>query len=66
MPLAVVLPVSTDEVRAVLKFCHDNGVKVVPACSMQHGQQIREQPKHLLKAMGFVVKDVPEGHICCG
>ncbi len=36
------------------------------ACSMQHGQQIREEPKKLLKAAGFVVKDVPEGHICCG
>lgn len=36
------------------------------ACSLQHGQQIRDEPKRLLKAMGFVVKDVPEGHICCG
>ena len=36
------------------------------ACSMQHGQQIREEPKKLLKQAGFVVKDVPEGHICCG
>jgi glycolate oxidase iron-sulfur subunit len=36
------------------------------ACSMQHGQQIKEQPKKLLRAMGFKVKDVPEGHICCG
>ncbi|MDJ1157914.1 glycolate oxidase subunit GlcF [Chelatococcus sp. SYSU_G07232] len=36
------------------------------ACSMQHGQQIREEPKRLLKQAGFVVKDVPEGHICCG
>lgn len=36
------------------------------ACSMQHGQQIREDPKKLLKQAGFVVKDVPEGHICCG
>ncbi len=36
------------------------------ACSMQHGQQIREEPKALLKAAGFAVKDVPEGHICCG
>jgi glycolate oxidase iron-sulfur subunit len=36
------------------------------ACSMQHGQQIREEPKRLLKGSGFVVKDVPEGHICCG
>jgi glycolate oxidase iron-sulfur subunit len=36
------------------------------ACSMQHGQQIRTEPKALLKRAGFVVKDVPEGHICCG
>ncbi len=30
MPLAVVLPSSTAEVSAILRFCHDNGVKVVP------------------------------------
>jgi len=36
------------------------------ACSMQHGQQLRDEPKKLLKAAGFNVKDVPEGHICCG
>jgi glycolate oxidase iron-sulfur subunit len=36
------------------------------ACSMQHGQQIRTEPKALLKQAGFTVKDVPEGHICCG
>ena len=36
------------------------------ACSMQHGQRITDVPKHLLRAAGFAVKDVPEGHICCG
>ena len=36
------------------------------ACSMQHGQSIRTEPKTLLKQAGFTVKDVPEGHICCG
>ena len=36
------------------------------ACSMQHGQKITRQPKDLLKAAGFQVKDVPEGHLCCG
>ena len=36
------------------------------ACSLQHGQQVKEPPKRLLRAVGFVVKDVPEGHICCG
>lgn len=36
------------------------------ACSMQHGQKITQQPKQLLKAAGFTVRDVPEGHLCCG
>ena len=36
------------------------------ACSLQHGQQIRSEPKALLAAAGFAVKDVPEGHLCCG
>lgn len=36
------------------------------ACSMQHGQQIRDEPKRLLQRAGFTVRDVPEGHICCG
>ena len=30
LPLAVVLPRSTEEVSAVLRYCHDHGVKVVP------------------------------------
>ena len=36
------------------------------ACSMQHGQKITEEPKRLLREAGFEVRDVPEGHICCG
>jgi glycolate oxidase iron-sulfur subunit len=36
------------------------------ACSMQHGQAIRVQPKQLLSQAGFTVEDVPEGHLCCG
>jgi glycolate oxidase iron-sulfur subunit len=36
------------------------------ACSMQHGQRIRSEPKALLQAAGFTVLDVPEGHLCCG
>lgn len=36
------------------------------ACSMQHGQKIKDQPKNLLAAAGFTVVDVPEGHLCCG
>jgi glycolate oxidase iron-sulfur subunit len=36
------------------------------ACSMQHGQRITTLPKILLKKAGFEVRDIPEGHICCG
>ena len=36
------------------------------ACSMQHGQRIREAPKVLLRQAGFEVAEVPEGHLCCG
>jgi glycolate oxidase iron-sulfur subunit len=36
------------------------------ACSLQHGQRIIRQPKELLTRLGFVVKDVPDGHLCCG
>jgi glycolate oxidase iron-sulfur subunit len=36
------------------------------ACSLQHGQRITRQPKDLLAKLGFSVKDVPEGHLCCG
>ena len=36
------------------------------ACSLQHGQQIREEPKRLLRQAGFMVLDPPEGHLCCG
>ncbi|MFL5101642.1 MAG: glycolate oxidase subunit GlcF, partial [Xanthobacteraceae bacterium] len=36
------------------------------ACSLQHAQKIVGAPKELLCKMGFVVKDVPEGHLCCG
>jgi glycolate oxidase iron-sulfur subunit len=36
------------------------------ACSLQHGQRVTRQPKQLLAALGFVVRDVPDGHLCCG
>jgi len=36
------------------------------ACSLQHGQKITLAPKELLSKNGFVVKDVPESHLCCG
>jgi len=36
------------------------------ACSLQHGQRVRTQPKALLAQAGFEVLEVPEAHICCG
>ena len=36
------------------------------ACSLQHGQKVHREPKALLARLGFGVRDVPEGHLCCG
>jgi glycolate oxidase iron-sulfur subunit len=36
------------------------------ACSLQHGQRVRTQPKALLAQAGFEVVDFPEAHLCCG
>lgn len=37
-----------------------------PACSLQHGQGIVDEPKSLLTQAGFSVVDIGEAHICCG
>jgi glycolate oxidase iron-sulfur subunit len=52
-----------------LRPTQQNGDIVVAyhsACSLQHGQKITQAPKELLSKNGFVVKDVPESHLCCG
>ena len=36
------------------------------ACSMQHGQRVIDEPRALLAAAGFAVREIGEGHICCG
>jgi len=36
------------------------------ACSMQHGQKVERPPRELLTRAGFVVKEIAEGHLCCG
>ncbi|MDP2410764.1 MAG: glycolate oxidase subunit GlcF [Pseudolabrys sp.] len=36
------------------------------ACSLQHGQKIVREPKDLLSKFGFIVKDIADGHLCCG
>jgi glycolate oxidase iron-sulfur subunit len=47
---------------------HNAGLTVAyhAACSLQHGQKVVRPPKELLSNLGFVVKDVPESHLCCG
>ncbi len=36
------------------------------ACSMQHGQGVDAVPRALLAGAGFDVKEIAEGHLCCG
>ncbi|WP_096786741.1 glycolate oxidase subunit GlcF [Rhodobacter sp. CZR27] len=36
------------------------------ACSLQHGQRIRQAPKDLLKRAGFEVTEPADPHLCCG
>ncbi|HUQ53087.1 MAG TPA: heterodisulfide reductase-related iron-sulfur binding cluster, partial [Gammaproteobacteria bacterium] len=36
------------------------------ACSMQHGQKVEREPRALLTAAGFEVREIAEGHLCCG
>ncbi|MBM3557316.1 MAG: glycolate oxidase subunit GlcF [Alphaproteobacteria bacterium] len=36
------------------------------ACSLQHGQRVLTEPKALLARAGFTVREVAEGHLCCG
>jgi glycolate oxidase iron-sulfur subunit len=36
------------------------------ACSMQHGQKLDALPRALLASAGFTVKEIAEGHLCCG
>ena len=36
------------------------------ACSLQHGQKVIAEPRRVLGQAGFAVRDVPEGHFCCG
>ncbi len=36
------------------------------ACSLQHGQRVRNAPKDLLTKAGFTVVEPGESHLCCG
>jgi glycolate dehydrogenase iron-sulfur subunit len=63
--------------RDVSEFIHENimlecvsrpSLKVAyhPACSLAHGQRVTEAPKKMLSEAGFLLKDIPESHLCCG
>ncbi|WP_420134009.1 glycolate oxidase subunit GlcF [Rhodopseudomonas sp.] len=55
------------ELELMPQQAHDNLVVAYhSACSLQHGQKITRLPKELLSKTGFVVKDIPESHLCCG
>jgi len=36
------------------------------ACSLQHGQRVDAAPRALLAQAGFSVREIAEGHLCCG
>ena len=36
------------------------------ACSLTHGQRVTDAPKTMLSQAGFMLIDIPEGHLCCG
>jgi glycolate oxidase iron-sulfur subunit len=37
-----------------------------PACSLQHGQKLRDVPARLLRDCGFQVRMPADAHLCCG
>ena len=36
------------------------------ACSLEHGQRVRTEPRALLAKAGFAVREPRESHLCCG
>lgn len=47
-------------------LAHPPAIAWHSACSLQHGQQVKSAPRQLLVNAGFQVRDLTEGHICCG
>jgi glycolate dehydrogenase iron-sulfur subunit len=61
--------------RDVTEFLDDFGIPEAQgglrvayhaACSLQHGQKIKDAPKALLKRAGFEVVEPADSHLCCG
>jgi len=36
------------------------------ACALQNGMRVSEPPRKLLRTAGFDVREIAEGHMCCG
>ncbi len=53
-----IAPQASDAPRPVVAY-HD-------ACSLQHGQRVTAEPRQMLRAAGFDLREVAEGHLCCG
>jgi glycolate dehydrogenase iron-sulfur subunit len=51
-----------------LKYVLRPALKVAyhPACSLAHGQGVTTGPREMLARAGFMVKEIPESHLCCG
>ncbi len=65
---ALAMDVSEVLVKLGLPDGADKGLKVAyhAACSLQHGQKIKDHPKTLLKKAGFEVVEPVDAHLCCG
>ncbi len=65
---AIARDVSEVLVRLDMEPEADKGLTVAyhAACSLQHGQQIKDHPKTLLKRAGFRVVEPADSHLCCG
>jgi glycolate oxidase iron-sulfur subunit len=37
-----------------------------PACSLSHGQRVVDEPRSLLAACGFELREAADNHLCCG
>lgn len=68
---------ATAKARDILEFLAEVGLPPIAnpqplavayhaPCSLQHGQKVTAAPVRLLAQAGFDVRNVPEGHLCCG
>jgi glycolate oxidase iron-sulfur subunit len=65
---AITMDISELLAKLDLPMLQAHGVRVAyhAACSLQHGQKVKDTPKDLLKKAGFEVVQPANGHLCCG